>query len=491
MHNKYPDRIRRAEEARRQLEGQAVSSPWRQRYHFMPPAGWMNDPNGLIHYGGYYHLFYQHNPFGPQWGPMHWGHARSSDLVHWEHLPIALAPSEPYDLHERGGCFSGSAVESDGLLYLFYTGCTFEDGQLRQSQCMAYSDDGVTFHKYPGNPVIPGPPPDGSPDFRDPKVWRHGDSWYMVVGSCRDGRGKALLYRSGDLRRWRYVGVMAESDGSLGTMWECPDVFPLEDKWVLMFSPMGMGETRGLYLVGDIDYERGRFLPETMGEMDCGFDFYAPQSLATPDGRRVLLGWANSWPWMPWFSTFGPTAESGWCGALALPREVHLRADGTLRFPPLSELSSLRHERLFHGRMLLDHGRSLDLPASDDGCMELELEVDWPDGWGELEIAVRATPDGTRRTVLLCAADGAVTLDRDHADGYLRGSRCSWRRRRGTLRLRIFVDVSSVEVFVDEGDLVLSTNLYPPPGARRTTITALEARAEVREVSLWGLQSIW
>jgi beta-fructofuranosidase len=171
----------------------AQTGQFRQRYHFMAPSGWMNDLNGLIYWQGRYHLFYQHNPFKPEWGAVHWGHASSRDMVHWRHEPIALAPSEPYDLDEKGeegGCFSGSVVDNDGVLALIYTGAVHAEGKTMQTQCLAESRDGVHFEKHRANPVIACPPETGSRDLRDPKVWRHGDYWYLVAGTCKDGRGK-------------------------------------------------------------------------------------------------------------------------------------------------------------------------------------------------------------------------------------------------------------------------------------------------------------
>ncbi|MDF2964002.1 MAG: sucrose-6-phosphate hydrolase, partial [Paenibacillus sp.] len=209
----------------------ASRDPHRLNYHIMAPANWINDPNGLIQFKGSYHVFYQHHPFGVEWGPMHWGHATSPDLVHWEHQPIALAPSETYD---HGGCFSGSAVEHEDKMYLFYTGVVY-DGAIHTSnrhnrkevQCMAVSNDGRTFEKHPASPILSNPPADGSKDFRDPKVWKYGNQWYMVVGSTKNGVGKVLIYESLDLVHWSYKGVALESSGTEGYMWECPDLFPL------------------------------------------------------------------------------------------------------------------------------------------------------------------------------------------------------------------------------------------------------------------------
>lgn len=244
-----------------------------QHYHFMPQTGWLNDPNGLIFYKGKYHFFFQWNPYSGFWDFMHWGHAVSEDLLHWEYLPLALAPSEEYDDYRKGGCFSGSAIVHEGKLFLMYTGVTNRGSGNIQTQCIAYSEDGIHFEKYEGNPVILPPEGVDGQHFRDPKIWKHKDSYYMVCGASCNNRAQALLYRTEDMLHWTYVNVLAESRGEWGYMWECPDFYPLEDKYVLMCSPMGAGDRKAVYFVGDFDYDTGRFDWDLSGEIDWGMDF--------------------------------------------------------------------------------------------------------------------------------------------------------------------------------------------------------------------------
>lgn len=211
----------------------------RQQYHFMGGPGWINDPNGLVWYKDAYHFFYQYNPFGLTWGEPCWGHAVSRDLLHWTQLPPALVPSEPYDMYEQGGCFSGSALVVGQRLYLLYTGVCEKDGHCVQAQCLAWSDDGVTFQKYENNPVVCAPVGVDPANFRDPKLWREADgTFYFVCGASLEGDGAALLFSSQDLFQWQYQGVLARSEGRFGTMWECPDLIPLGRKHMLCVSPM-------------------------------------------------------------------------------------------------------------------------------------------------------------------------------------------------------------------------------------------------------------
>ena len=351
------------------------SGKMRQHYHFMPQTGWLNDPNGLIYFRGKYHFFFQHNPYSGFWDSMHWGHAVSDDMLHWEYLPLALVPSEKYDNHQKGGCFSGSAIEHDGKLFLMYTGVTNEGNGYEQVQCIAYSEDGIHFEKYEGNPVLTAPEGIPTDMFRDPKVWKHEDTYYMVCGASRNNRGMALLYRSKNMLNWEFFNVLAESRGEWGFMWECPDFYPIGDKYVLTFSPMGSGDHTSVYLVGDFDYETGSFYSHVSGEINWGFDYYAPQSFLAPDGRRIMVGWANEWEWMPSWKDWGPTYKEGWCGSFNIPMEVRLMKDSTLQFLPIKEIESLRQGGQFWDNLVVTEDE-LELKAGDGVTFELKMKID-------------------------------------------------------------------------------------------------------------------
>ena len=275
-----------------QAKHEQLNLRWYPRYHLAARAGWINDPNGLVWFDGWYHAFYQHHPYSTKWGPMHWGHARSKDLVHWEHLPVALAPEGPED---KDGCFSGSAVVDGDTLALIYTGHKFhgdpsDEANLYQVQCLATSRDGIHFERQ--GIVVDTPP--GMHHFRDPKVWREEDSWYMIVGARDGDTGQVRLYRSADLRQWQDAGVLDEAEKEMGYMWECPDFFALNGKHILMFSPQGLAakgyQNRNLfqsgYLLGEWRPGQAFVREGEFVEMDHGHDFYAPQSFLTPDGER-------------------------------------------------------------------------------------------------------------------------------------------------------------------------------------------------------------
>lgn len=462
----------------------------RQRYHFMPQAGWMNDPNGLIYYKGKYHFFFQYNPYSSFWDCMHWGHAVSDDMLHWEYLPIALAPSEAYDDHMKGGCFSGSAIEHEGRLYLIYTGATNEGNGVVQTQCVASSEDGIHFEKYEGNPVVKAP--EGVPAwfFRDPKVWKHEDVFYMVCGASRDGRGQALLYRSGDLLHWEYVNVLAESRGEWGYMWECPDFYPLGDKFVLTFSPMGAGERKSVYLAGDFDYETGKFSYHVSGEIDWGHDYYAPQSFLAPDGRRLIVGWANEWEWMPYWKDWGPTYKEGWCGSFNIPREVRLAEDGTLKFLPINELRSIREETQQVDELLAEPGKEYEIKAGDGVAYELIMHIDLEHTAADrIELMLRS--DGQRST--MCAIDlkkAQLSVDRSRADGWSKGISRSPLFLKGKKKLDIHIlsDQSSLEIFADDYQNNHSMNVFAGNEQDRICLRAAGGEALLKHIESYGLR---
>ena len=374
--------IERIEKAQKEIEAKRETvqqGKFRQDYHFMAETGWINDPNGLIYFKGKYHFFYQYNPYSGFWDCMHWGHAVSEDMIHWEYLPLALAPSEVYDDHLKGGCFSGSAIEHDGKLFLIYTGTCNNGNGFEQAQCIAYSEDGIHFEKYEGNPVITAP--EGVPTdlFRDPKVWKHDDIYYVVCGASKNGFAQARLYKSTDMFHWEFVNVLAESRGEWGYMWECPDFYPVGDKYVLMFSPMGGKERTSVYLVGDFDYDTGKFFYTISGEIDWGFDYYAPQSFLAPDGRRILVGWANAWDWMPFWKD---GEDSGNPGKLHGHPEIFVKRRVCLSMYPTDvsgrqgcagAVYPVTADGIYHGKPA---GRNLGLdfvyePEKTDSCTEI------------------------------------------------------------------------------------------------------------------------
>ena len=336
------------------VNGRKIPSEKRPAFHISPYVGWMNDPNGFSWYKGQYHLFYQYNPYKTQWDSMHWGHVVSKDLLHWEYLPAALAPDEEYD---KIGCFSGSAAElPDGQQLLIYTSVdheTLEDGTVRDIQTQSVAvGDGTDYKKYEKNPVLTGQdvPEGGSKvDFRDPKIWKGKDGlFYCVVGNRpSDGSGQILLYSSEDGFQWKFVSILAENKNRYGKMWECPDFFKLDGKYVLLTSPQdmlaeGMEYYSGngtLCIIGEMDPDTHTLKEENHQSVDYGIDFYAMQTVEAPDGRRIMIGWMQNWDTLS-----HRCEESKWFAQMSLPRELSVK-NGRLYQKPVRELDAIRKNK--------------------------------------------------------------------------------------------------------------------------------------------------
>lgn len=299
----------------------------RPDFHYKPAKGWINDPNGLVYFKGYYHVFYQHSPnFEYPWHEfMYWGHARTRDFLHWEELPLALSPDADYD--DRG-CWSGTATVKDGVLYLFYASVT---GKTEQTISMAYSEDGVNFTKYEGNPVIREYPPEGSGDFRDPALCRAGDDYYCVIasGNPEARAARLLLYKSGDLKNWDYLGVMCE--WAEGRFTECPSFMEAGDLFLLTASVVPIGAEH-YFTVMYGDFRDDKFDVRFMSEVDRGPDQYAGQVFRDHRGRNIMITWIPGW-------SYAKYAERD-VGCLSVPRELKLE-DGRITAWPVEEVRHL------------------------------------------------------------------------------------------------------------------------------------------------------
>ncbi len=449
-------------------------------YHLTPRIGWINDPNGFCYALGKYHIFYQHYPYDAKWGPMHWGHATSTDLVHWEHQDIALAPSEDYD---RDGCFSGSAIEHDGKLYVIYTGHKVlveagDDSIAREVQALAVSEDGIHFEKLG---VVIEPEDEGIHHFRDPKIWRDETGLFHVVfGACNlKHEGEIRQYTSKDLMHWELVSIVKEMEDN-AFMYECPDFFEVNDnKWVLATSPMGqapVGYTRNNTSVNSWQagtFDGKKFTPETkLYEVDRGHDFYATQSTATPDGRRIVIAWQNMWK-LP-FLTYG----DHWCGCLTLPREISYK-DGHLYQKPVRELQSLRTKEY--------------KVSAANSCLKSTIKTLTSNAATELSFSVKPAENGAEQYGIAIGNSIRFFFDRQtktltmfrcdlNATSY-RALELDWDKEH---QLQIFIDNSSIEVFIDGGHDTMTTNFF---GTDHTvTLYATNGQAQFHDLTIYDLE---
>ena len=437
-------------------------------FHVSAPTGWINDPNGFSFYDGQIHLFYQYHPYNREWGPMHWGHSVTCDMIHWEQLPAALAPDEEYD---KAGCFSGSAIEADGKHVLVYTGVTRikqPDGseQDRQNQCIAFGD-GKDYQKYDKNPVMTGEMlPEGCNrvDFRDPKIWKENDTYYMIVGNKNENQiGQVVLCSSKNLTDWKFETILASNEsGKIGTMWECPDFFPLSGKQVLLISPQEM-EAVGLefhngsntiFLIGTYDKETMQFTRECVQCVDYGLDFYAPQTMQTEDDRRILIAWMQSWD-----NPIYPDTQR-WSGMMSVPRELFIR-DGRICQLPVRELDNYHINEVVYKDICIEESVQLDGVSGRTVDLMIGLK-----GNQYTKFRIKLACDGRRYSEIVYDREkDTVTFDRTYS-GLRKDTLCTRRmkvsNRAGEIKLRILIDRYSVEIFVNDGEQVMTSLIYTP-----------------------------
>jgi len=478
---------------------------YRPQYHFSPESGWMNDPNGLSFYDGEYHMFYQYYPDSTVWGPMHWGHAVSSDLVSWTHLPVALYPDS------LGYIFSGSAVTDafntsglgDGKTPPLIAVFTYHNSELErsgntgfQSQGIAWSSDrGRNWNKFHGNPVLPNP---GIRDFRDPKVFWHDSSrkWIMILAV----HDRIHLYSSPDLRSWSFESEFGENAGHHGGVWECPDLFPLNitgtssSKWVMLVSinpggPNGGSATQ--YFTGEFDGHK--FIPDTAPAkwMDMGSDNYAGvtwSGIPESDGRRILIGWMSNWN----YATVVPA--SSWRSAMTIPRELTLNemnGEFFLASSPVREIRKLRTDSL----SLVQQGNSIT-KKDGQGLSFSELDLDLLTT-GSDTVGIAFENELTERLLIgYSALSGEVFIDRSKA-----GDTSFSQRFTGIVKapykagekinMHLFVDATSVELFVDGGRLTMTSVFFPSDNFSELKLYPSANVNMLQKGIVYDLKTIW
>ncbi|MCU1516591.1 MAG: fructan 6-exohydrolase [Pseudarthrobacter sp.] len=501
---------------REELVARAEADPLRPRFHFVSPAGWLNDPNGVSQWNGTYHLFYQYNPEGAFHHRIRWGHATSADLVTWTDQPVALEPTTGPD---ADGCWSGVLVNDGGTPTLVYSGRLGE----RELPCLAVgSPDLMSWTKVPENPVIAGPPAGVDiTAYRDHCVWREGTGWRQLVGSGIRGRGgTAFLYESADLRSWTYIGPLfignasegdpADTDWT-GTMWECVDLFRAgggslasappgsvssdgataqSAPDIFVFSAWDDGDTRHpLYWTGR--YSGNSFVPAKLHRLDYGGRyFYAPQSFQDESGRRIMFGWLQEG------RSESAMVEAGWAGVMSLPRVTTLADDGNLAFAPVPEIGKLRRNHVsVPGRTLVDAGTPMDAGVSGNQ-LDLELDVRLAPG-AVLRLGVLGSGDGVEETVIELGrapedqGTGTLRLDRTRSSldptVDVEDKSGPVPVPDGRVHLRILVDRSAVEIFANGKPL--TARVYPTLGGECVTLSTAGS-VRILSFDAWSMADI-
>src|SRR5664279_400960 len=485
----------------------SYDQPWRPQYHFTPSHNFMNDPNGMVYYKGEYHLFYQYNPEGQVWERMSWGHAVSTDMVHWTELPVAIPEDPKYMI------FSGSAVvdwnNSSGLcknadpqdhscLIAIYA-AAYKD---RQKQHIAFSNDrGRTWTNYAGNPVIDV----DAEDFRDPKVFWHAPQKKWVLIAVLADQRKALFFDSTDLKHWTKLSEFGPAGDDSG-QWECPDLLELpvgdtkETRWVLIINrnpDAPAGGTGVRYLVGHFDGKQFTE-KESAGKKlwaDYGKDFYATNSfndMPKGDERRIWIGWTSNWL----YAKDEPTIL--WRGAQSIPRTLTLRHVGNQLLmvqSPVRELQSLRGQPFsVSNSTVQDANAKIEGAGLKGDIYEIEAEIE-PSSVSEIGFRLRKGDDVETVVGVLPSSNtlfvdrtksGDVSFSKDFPGRYSTTLQNSKR-----IKLHIFVDRSSVEVFANDGEKVMTDRIYPPPGGTGIELYSSGGAGKVVSLTIWPLTSIW
>ena len=428
-------------------------------FHITAPANWINDPNGPIYHRGYYHMFYQHNPYGDGWGHMHWGHVRSRDLAKWERQPIALWPSlETGEEHVFSGCATTNAA---GQRLIFYT--SIKKGKSATDfaeQWAAIGDqDLVTWQKHPKNPVLAESIHGNTKvyDWRDPFVFDHQGRTFMVLGGNlnkgKGGQAIVTLYEATnkDLSAWKYHGVLFTHPDPKVVNIECPNFFPLDGKFVLIVSP----HAKVQYFVGDFDLNTYKFTAQKRGLVDASSTFYAPNCMVDPEGRRVMWGWLR-----------GFKDGLGWNGCLTLPRVLKLDASGDLVQSPAPALTKLRAQENKMGTIPFEPGTN-SLGGDMAPTIELAAELACTDA---TNLVLRVIRHASPKDVVNFTAEELGLAS-------------------GKNDLRIFVDRSVVEVFANNRKC--ASRILPGVGDVEPQIVLANGVAEVRDAVRWEVQTIW
>ena len=436
------------------------ADPYRQQFHLQPPVGWLNDPNGLCVYGGQYHAFFQYGPFDVTGGVKHWGHAVSTDLMHWEPLPVMLYPDEPFDCH---GVYSGSALIEGTEMYLYYTGNVKHPGDfdyIKQGRghnvCLAVSHDGKTVASKQCLLYNKDYPAGLTCHVRDPKVFAYEGKYYMVLGArTLEDKGEVLVLESTDKLHWNHINTLTTPE-PFGYMWECPDLFCLDGQWYLAVSPQGI-QCQNIYGCGYFAVYGDWRAHCTLGEFheaDFGFDYYAPQSFVDENGRRIQIGWMG----MP-DADYGnaPTVAHGWQHCFTVPRLLTKGPGGTLLQNPVPELDARRSA----AALTLRNGEE----ASLSPCFDLTAA---PAGDFALTVAhgVELVYTEQDSTCVLQFTDPAQASGRTQRRTKLSAPCRS---------VRVVGDRSSLEIFLNDGAAVFSTRYYPAAGDVAVKISGTDA----------------
>lgn len=460
---------------KKEIEKLKNSDRFRLNYHLMPVEGLLNDPNGLVEKDGVYHVFYQVNDKECCHGPKKWGHYESKDMINWEIKEFALSPDEKYESH---GCYSGSALLHEGKIHLVYTGnVKNEKGERESYQCLAVENEKGSFDKL--GPIISEIPKGYTEHFRDPKIWEKDGLYYMALGAQNSSlKGEVLIYLSKDMKKWDLLKSIYNKN-DLGYMIECPDLFELDGERVLLSSPQGLEPKGELYnnlfqsgYMLSIDEEFGTWWTEFI-EIDRGFDFYAPQTFLDSKGRRIMYGW------MGMEEENHPTIKEGnWVHALTIPRELKIKNHKIIQ-KPLEELKKLRKKSIEKENLIIKNQVNFQELSGESFEMIIEVENVDAKSFG---LKLRKSLE---EEIELVFEKNKLVLDRSKTP-FLKGKRAC-KISGDKHKLHIFMDVSSIEIFYNDGEEVFTSRVYVSPESKDIEFFSKEGEILIKKLEFYEL----
>lgn len=459
------------------------TSPYRQKYHIESESGTLGDPNGFSYFDGKYHLFYQWSPLAfsknPHYTQHGWKHLVSDDLVNWQDLGAAIESDTKYD---RYGTYSGSAIPEGDKLLMFYTGNTWINTDTQNNwlrvpyQLTAFMDRNNQVHRN-NSPIIEGTFAGYTAHFRDPKVWQKDGQYYAIFGVQRKNlTGTALILQSDDFKKWHSLGELKTDYSKLGYMWECPDYFEKDDKGVLVFCPQGLKSSgnrfqniyQTCYLIGDkVNLPETKFNHGSLKELDCGFDLYASQTMLAPDGRRIIVSWMG----LP--ETSYPTEKYHYSGCMTIPKELQIK-DGKLYQVPICEMNSLRKKSRLLNEQLEDEKVSHKLSQMAN---EYDLTIKFGTSNAFILDLFADESDQRRFRIILNRKKDEITIDRSKSGIEVSSEYGATRKidykLTEELNLKIYTDSSSVEIFINGGEKVFSSRIFPAEDQKNVFLNSI------------------
>lgn len=460
-----------------------IKDPWKLNYHFESLFGLINDPNGLSYFNDEYYIFYQWNPLGVVHKNKCWGLTRTRDFINYTVPQLVLRPEDYFD---KDGVYSGSAIEANGILNIIYTGNVKDENNNRTPyQCLAYLGKDGEIKKC--GPVVSNVPDGYTAHFRDPKVFIKDGAYYFVIGAQNNElKGRALLYKSNDLKKWSFIGEIDTEYKDFGFMWECPNLLQIEGKDILIFSPQGLESEeykyqniyQSGYIVGDMNYDNLLFKHNEFLELDFGTDFYAPQVFEDNKGRQIMIGWMG----LPEEEDNHPTAKNGRVHCLTMPRELFLK-DGYIYQKPIEELKNLRVSSIDAvSNIRTSRWENHNITQNS---YEVNMALNMKDA-KDITIKLASSKDECIK-LIFSLQNNEIIYKNELKQGMQSVRKIKCNDINSEIELRIFMDKSALEIYINEGRYVLSNRIYPQENSTGLEIYSDNEDFVIDYMRIWSL----